>query len=67
MKSGLKKILGHRSPTFLLILSLGLITYGAQATGLLNTPQGGYLLCVSNKTQNVIYPNKTKCPKKLEN
>lgn len=63
MKLGLKKILGHRSPTLLLVLSLGLIMYGAQATGLLNTPEGGYLLCVSNKTQNVIYPNKTKCPK----
>ena len=63
MQSGLKKILGHRSPTFLLILSLALLTYGAEATGLLNTPDGGYLLCVSDKTQNVIYPNKTKCPK----
>lgn len=56
-------MLGHKSPTFLLVLSLALLTYGAQATGLLNTPEGGYLLCVSNKNQNVIYPNKTKCPK----
>jgi hypothetical protein len=36
---------------------------GAQATGVLNSPTGGYLVCVDSSTQVVTYPAKTKCPK----
>ena len=36
---------------------------GAQATGLLNTSSGGYLVCVNSKTKVVTHPGTSSCPK----
>ena len=36
---------------------------GAQATGLLNTKSGGYLVCVNSATKIVTHPGISKCPK----
>ena len=36
---------------------------GAQATGLLNTASGGYLVCVNSTTKVVTYPGTSSCPK----
>ena len=36
---------------------------GAQATGLLNTSSGGYLVCVNSTTKIVTHPGTTTCPK----
>jgi hypothetical protein len=36
---------------------------GAQATGLLNTKSGGYLVCVNSKTKVVAHPGTSSCPK----
>ena len=35
----------------------------AQASGVLNTPSGGYLLCVNSKTKVITHPGTTNCPK----
>jgi len=36
---------------------------GAQATGLLNTASGGYLVCVNSTTKVVTHPGTSSCPK----
>jgi hypothetical protein len=36
---------------------------GAQAAGLLNSPSGGYLVCVNSKTKVVTHPGTSTCPK----
>ena len=36
---------------------------GAQATGLLNTKSGGYLVCVNSETKVVTHPGTSSCPK----
>ena len=36
---------------------------GAQATGLLNSESGGYLVCVNSKTNVVTYPGTSNCSK----
>ena len=36
---------------------------GAQATGLLNTSSGGYLVCVNSTTKVVTHPGTSSCPK----
>ncbi len=35
----------------------------AQASGVLNTPSGGYLVCINSKTKVVTHPGTAKCPK----
>jgi len=35
----------------------------AQATGVLNTPSGGYLLCDNSKTKVITHPGTVNCPK----
>ena len=35
----------------------------AQASGVLNSPSGGYLVCINSKTKVVTHPGTTKCPK----
>jgi hypothetical protein len=35
----------------------------AQASGVLNTPSGGYLVCINSKTKVVTHPGTIKCPK----
>jgi len=47
----------------LLVIALILGGAGAQASGVLNSPSGGYLLCVNSKTKAVTHPGTTKCPK----
>jgi hypothetical protein len=53
----------NKSSVFLLVLALIVGGVGAQATGLLNTPSGGYLVCVNSKTKVVTHPGTSKCPK----
>jgi hypothetical protein len=53
----------NRSSAFLLVLALIVAGVGAQATGLLNTKSGGYLVCVNSKTKVVTHPGTSKCPK----
>ena len=48
---------------FLLVLALIVGGVGAQATGLLNTSSGGYLVCVNSKTKVVTHPGTSTCPK----
>lgn len=48
---------------FLLVLALIVGGVGAQATGLLNTSSGGYLVCVNSKTKVVTHPGTSSCPK----
>ena len=48
---------------FLLVLALIVGGVGAQATGVLNTQAGGYLVCVNSKTKVVTHPGTSKCPK----
>ena len=46
------------------LLALALIISGisAQAVEVLNTPSGGYLICVNPRTAVTTYPAKSKCP-----
>ena len=46
-----------------LVVALGITMVGAQATGILNTPRGGYLVCVNSKTKVVTHPGTSRCPK----
>jgi hypothetical protein len=46
-----------------LVLALVVGGVGSHAAGVLNSPAGGYLICVNSSTQAVTYPAKTKCPK----
>ena len=48
---------------FLLVLALIVGGVGAQATGLLNTESGGYLVCVNSATKVVTHPGTSSCPK----
>jgi len=52
----------NKSSVFLLVFALIVGGVGAQATGLLNTSSGGYLVCVNSKTKVVTHPGTTKCP-----
>jgi hypothetical protein len=53
----------NKSSVFLLVLALIVGGVGAQATGLLNTSSGGYLVCVNSKTKVVTHPGTSRCPK----
>ena len=62
----LKKLsaLSNNKPSlFLLITALIVCGVGAQATGILNTPSGGYLVCVNSSTKVVTHPGTSTCPK----
>jgi hypothetical protein len=52
----------NKSSLFLLILALIMSGIGAQAAGVLNSPSGGYLVCVNSKTKVISHPGATKCP-----
>jgi hypothetical protein len=52
----------HKSSLFLLIFALILGGIGAQASGVLNSPSGGYLVCVNSKTKVVTHPGTSSCP-----
>ena len=53
----------NKSSLFLLVLALIVGGVGAQATGLLNTESGGYLVCVNSKTKVITHPGTSSCPK----
>lgn len=58
-------ILMVRNKVTVLMLSLTLIVGGisAQAAGILNSNEGGYLVCVNSRTKVITHPGKTICPK----
>ena len=53
----------NKSSLFLLIFALIVGGVGAQASGILNTSEGGYLVCVDAKTKVVTHPGTSSCPK----
>lgn len=53
----------NKSSVGLLILALVVGGISAQATGILNTASGGYLVCVNSKTKVVTHPGTSSCPK----
>jgi hypothetical protein len=63
MLKNLRFVSRNKSNVFLLVLALIVGGVGAQATGVLNTQAGGYLVCVNSKTKVVTHPGTSKCPK----
>lgn len=63
MLKNLSSVSRNKSSVFLLVLALIVGGVGAQATGLLNTSSGGYLVCVNSKTKVVTHPGTSSCPK----
>ena len=61
--TNLSSLSRNKSSVFLLVLALIVGGVGAQATGLLNTSSGGYLVCVNSKTKVVTHPGTSSCPK----
>jgi len=53
----------YRSVLGLLVIALVVGGIGAQASGVLNSPSGGYLVCVNSKTKVITHPGKSSCPK----
>jgi len=52
----------NKSSVGLLIVAIDVGGISAQAAGLLNSPEGGYLICVNPQTQVVSYPGTPTCP-----
>jgi hypothetical protein len=46
-----------------LIVAVSLVGVTANSAGVLNSPSGGYLVCVDSKTKFVTHPGTTTCPK----
>jgi hypothetical protein len=63
MLKNLSFVSRNKSSVFLLVFALIVGGVGAQATGLLNTASGGYLVCVNSKTKVVTHPGTSTCPK----
>ena len=63
MLNNLSFVSRNKSSVFLLVLALIVGGVGAQATGLLNTRSGGYLVCVNSTTKVVTHPGTSSCPK----
>ena len=63
MLSNLSSVSRNKSSVFLLVLALIVGGVGAQATGLINTESGGYLVCVNSTTKVVTHPGTSNCPK----
>jgi hypothetical protein len=61
--SNLSSLSRNKSSVFLLVLALIVGGVGAQAAGVLNSPSGGYLVCVNSTTKVVTYPGTSSCPK----
>lgn len=53
----------HRVSTVFVALVFLASGISAQASGLLNTPASGYLICVNSKTKVVTHPGTSSCPK----
>ena len=59
------KFLSHpklRVLSFIILISALILGGSAVAINVNNTPQGGYLLCVNNKTRVVTFPGTLRCP-----
>lgn len=52
----------NKSGVLVLVIALVVVGIGAQASGLLNSPTGGYLVCVNPKSSVVTHPSSAKCP-----
>ena len=52
-----------KSTIGVVVLALLVGGISAQASGVLNSPAGGYLICVDSKTKVVTHPGTTSCPK----
>jgi hypothetical protein len=52
----------NKTTVGLLVLALVIGGISAQASGLLNTPSGGYLVCVNSKTKIITHPGTSNCP-----
>ena len=63
MIKNLSSVSRNKSSVFLLVLALIVGGVGAQATGILNTESGGYLVCVNSKTKVITHPGTSSCPK----
>ena len=63
MLNKLSFLSSNKSGLFLLVLAFIVGGVSAQATGILNTPSGGYLVCVNPTTKVVTHPGKSTCPK----
>ncbi|CAN2222037.1 hypothetical protein MCEGKSE7_01258 [Candidatus Nanopelagicaceae bacterium] len=63
MLSNLSSLSRNKSSVFLLVLALIVGGVGAQAAGVLNSPSGGYLVCVNSTTKVVTHPGTSSCPK----
>ena len=63
MIKNLSSVSRNKSSVFLLTLALIVVGVGAQATGILNTESGGYLVCVNSKTKVITHPGTSSCPK----
>jgi len=63
MLNNLSSVSRNKSSVFLLVFALIVGGVGAQASGRLNSPSGGYLVCVNSKTKVVTHPGTSACPK----
>lgn len=59
----LTSVFNNKSGLILFIFALIVGGVGAQASGILNSPEGGYLVCVDSKTKVVTHPGTSNCPK----
>ena len=53
----------RKSLALTVIVGLLFVGVSAQASGILNTPSGGYLICVNSKTKVITHPGTSSCPK----
>jgi len=58
-----KRRINKKLVAFVSVAALVLGGLSAQASGILNTPTGGYLVCVDTKTGAVTHPGTLKCKK----
>jgi hypothetical protein len=59
----LKPKVSRKSTALIAAAALLFVGVSAQASGFLNTPAGGYLICVDTKTGAVTHPGTSKCKK----
>jgi hypothetical protein len=59
----LKSKVSRKSTALIAAAALLFVGVSAQASGFLNTPAGGYLVCVDTKTGAVTHPGTSKCKK----
>lgn len=52
-----------KSTVGVLVMALLVGGISAQASGVLNSPSGGYLICVDSKTKLITHPGTSNCPK----